>query len=481
MASSGYNHKASANQHLISGQIHHAPPLQHQQLQDGHQHQGLLQSSVSSSTITTSNNFIGKDAQGAYELGELDQSLFLYFDGQEMPSEQRQGGEMKPPTLNIFPSQPMHVEPSNNNKGSVGGLLVVNSPSINNSKRPREPSMQLGNTGNEATPSYPRPAKMMKKEGSSKGTASSSQQDGNKIPNPKTLRRLAQNREAARKSRLRKKAYIQQLESSRIKLTQLEQELQRVRSQGLVIGGGSLMATEEGFPVGMGSISSDAAQFDINYTRWLEDHRCLMWELRAAARNDHFPENELRLLVDSCLAHYDVMINLKSEVAKSDVVHLFSGMWKTPAERCFMWVGGFRPSELIKVILSQIEPLTQQQIIGLCGLQQSMQQAEEALSQELEVMYRSVSEAITSDWLSSPPIPNMASSYMGQMMVVAMNKLSTLEGFLRQADGLRQQTIHRLPQILTTRQAAGCLIAISEYFNRLRTLSSLWITRPRHD
>ncbi|PNY05953.1 TGACG-sequence-specific DNA-binding protein TGA-2.1-like, partial [Trifolium pratense] len=47
----------------------------------------------------------------------------------------------------------------------------------------------------------------------------------------KTLRRLAQNREAARKSRLRKKAYVQQLESSRLKLTQLEQELQRARQQ----------------------------------------------------------------------------------------------------------------------------------------------------------------------------------------------------------------------------------------------------------
>ncbi|GMQ00950.1 hypothetical protein CsSME_00047791 [Camellia sinensis var. sinensis] len=51
----------------------------------------------------------------------------------------------------------------------------------------------------------------------------------------KTLRRLAQNREAARKSRLRKKAYVQQLESSRMKLTQLEQELQRARQQGIFI------------------------------------------------------------------------------------------------------------------------------------------------------------------------------------------------------------------------------------------------------
>ncbi|KAG0479165.1 hypothetical protein HPP92_013884 [Vanilla planifolia] len=49
--------------------------------------------------------------------------------------------------------------------------------------------------------------------------------------NERALRRLAQNREAARKSRLRKKAYVQQLENSRLKLTQIEQELQRARQQ----------------------------------------------------------------------------------------------------------------------------------------------------------------------------------------------------------------------------------------------------------
>ncbi|XLS74676.1 hypothetical protein HN51_031541 [Arachis hypogaea] len=40
------------------------------------------------------------------------------------------------------------------------------------------------------------------------------------------IRRLAQNCEAAKKSRLRKKAYVQQLENSRVRLAQLEQELQ---------------------------------------------------------------------------------------------------------------------------------------------------------------------------------------------------------------------------------------------------------------
>lgn len=83
---------------------------------------------------------------------------------------------------------------------------------------------------------------------------------------------------------------------------------------------------------------------------------------------------------------------------------------------------------MVQVILNQIEPLTEQQILGICGLQQSTQEAEEALSQGLEALNQSLSDTITSDSLSCPP--NMA-NYMGQM-AMAVNKLSTLEGFVRQ-------------------------------------------------
>ncbi|KAK8705302.1 hypothetical protein V6N13_048906 [Hibiscus sabdariffa] len=448
---------------------------QHQhQLQEHNQHQIPYAMMQSSSSIP--GNFISKDT-GAYDLGELDQALFLYLDGQDASTvqDQRHNSGMRPPTLNIFPSQPMHVEPPSSTKTSTG--LV--SPSTSGSKKPSEPSMELANpkTDASASASAPNlPAKAVKREGNRKGPTSSSEQEGPKTPDPKTLRRLAQNREAARKSRLRKKAYVQQLETSRIRLTQLEQELQRARTQGMFYGGGNILGGEQGLAVGINNISSDAAVFDMEHARWLEEHHRLMCELRAAVQ-EHLPEDELRMFVDNCLAHFDEIMNLKGMVAKTDVFHLVSGMWKTPAERCFMWIGGFRPSDLIKVILNQIEPLTEQQIMGICALQQSTHEAEEALSQGLEALNHSLSDIITSDSLSCPP--NMT-NYMGQM-AIAMNKLSTLEGFVRQADNLRHQTIHRVNQILTTRQAARCLLAIAEYFHRLRALSSLWLARPRQE
>ncbi|XP_060667775.1 transcription factor TGA9 isoform X1 [Ziziphus jujuba] len=275
----------------------------------------------------------------------------------------------------------------------------------------------------------------------------------------KTLRRLAQNREAARKSRLRKKAYVQQLESSRIKLTQLEQDLQRARAQGLFLGGCG---------GAVGNVSSGAAIFDMEYARWLEDEQRHMTELRTGLQA-HLSDSELRVIVDGYVSHYDEIFRLKGVAAKSDVFHLITGMWTTPAERCFLWMGGFKPSELIKMLTAQLDPLTEQQVMGIYSLQHSSQQAEEALFQGLEQLQQSLIETIA----GGPVVDGM------QQMAVALGQLTNLEGFVRQADNLRQQTLHRLRQILTVRQAARCFLVIGEYYGRLRALSSLWTSRPR--
>ncbi|XP_044480628.1 transcription factor TGA2.2-like isoform X1 [Mangifera indica] len=285
----------------------------------------------------------------------------------------------------------------------------------------------------------------------------------------KMLRRLAQNREAARKSRLRKKAYVQQLESSRLKLTQFEQELQRARQQGIFISSSGDQTH---------SMSGNGAMtFDVEYARWLEEHNRQINELRSAV-NSHASDTELRIIIDGVMAHYDEVFRLKSNAAKADVFHLLSGMWKTPAERCFLWLGGFRSSELLKLLANQLEPLTEQQLVGIGNLQQSSQQAEDALSQGMEALQQSLAETLSSGSLGSSGSSGNVANYMGQM-AMAMGKLGTLEGFIRQADNLRQQTLQQMHRILTTRQSARALLAIHDYFSRLRALSSLWLARPR--
>ncbi|MCD9646667.1 hypothetical protein HAX54_036693 [Datura stramonium] len=87
----------SSSQISFNNQFFHNPQQQQQQQQvenNSNHHQisfGLLHHSTSSSSATANpENFIMKENGGAYDMGELDQALFLYLDGQEPSSIQDQ-------------------------------------------------------------------------------------------------------------------------------------------------------------------------------------------------------------------------------------------------------------------------------------------------------------------------------------------------------------------------------------------------------
>lgn len=91
------------------------------------------------------------------------------------------------------------------------------------------------------------------------------------------------------------------------------------------------------------------AAFEMEYGHWVEEQSKHVTELRAALQAK-VSDIELRMLVESAMRHYDDLFRIKALAAKSDVFYLMSGMWKSCAERFFLWIGGFRPSELLKVI-----------------------------------------------------------------------------------------------------------------------------------
>jgi transcription factor TGA len=84
----------------------------------------------------------------------------------------------------------------------------------------------------------------------------------------------------------------------------------------------------------------------------------------------------------------------------------------------------------IQILGNHLEPLTDQQVMGICNLQQSSQQAEDALSQGMEALQQSLVETLSSASLGPASSGNVA-DYMGQM-AIAMGKLATLENFLHQ-------------------------------------------------
>lgn len=439
-------------------------------------------------TTTTTSPFMNQGGS-SFDFGELEQAIVL--QGVKIGNHEPKAslfGSRPAETLEMFPSWPMRFQQTTRGSCSKSGgestddsgsaintlsssqadthLEQPESPISKNQQQHQQQQQQQA-AGSFQQQHQPGMASDSSRTGISQNQSAQKQpldkrHGGTKSDKPldaKTLRRLAQNREAARKSRLRKKAYVQQLESSRIKLAQLEQDLQRARAQGFFMGGAG------GAP---SSISSGAAIFDMEYARWLEDDHRHTSELRAALQA-HLSDGDLRIIVDGYINHYDEIFRLKGVAAKSDIFHLITGMWTTPAERCFLWMGGFRPSELIKMLTAQLDPLTEQQLMGIYSLQHSSQQAEEALTQGLDQLQQSLVDTIATSTVTDGM----------HQMAIALGKLSNLEGFIRQADNLRQQTLHQLRRILTIRQAARCFLVIGEYYGRLRALSSLWASRPR--
>ncbi|XP_019177286.1 PREDICTED: TGACG-sequence-specific DNA-binding protein TGA-1A-like isoform X1 [Ipomoea nil] len=295
-------------------------------------------------------------------------------------------------------------------------------------------------------------------------------------PIEKVLRRLAQNREAARKSRLRKKAYVQQLENSKLKLIQMEQELDRARQQGLCVSGG-LDSSLLGYS---GSPNSDLSPsliepaaitaFEMAYGHWVEEQTRRINDLRNALHSQ-VGDIELGIHVESCRNHYIDLFHIKATAAKADVCYIISGVWKTPAERLFLWIGGFRPSEILRVLMPHLELLTEEQHQSVSTLAQSCQQAEDALTQGMLKLHHFLADTVSAGQLGEE-------NYL-QQMHSAIEKLEHLIRFVNQADNLRELTLNQMSHFLTTRQAARGLLALGEYLQRLRTLSSLWANHPR--
>ena len=87
----------------------------------------------------------------------------------------------------------------------------------------------------------------------------------------------------------------------------------------------------------------------MEYGHWLEEQNRHICNMKIAL-NAHNSDAELHMLVESDINHYSELFGMKAAAAKADVFYVMSGLWKSSAERFLLWIGGFRPSELLKVL-----------------------------------------------------------------------------------------------------------------------------------
>ncbi|KAF8758119.1 hypothetical protein HU200_010711 [Digitaria exilis] len=227
-------------------------------------------------------------------------------------------------------------------------------------------------------------------------------------------------------------------------------------------------------------ILSEAAISTWSTGGWQES-TSLMYELRAALCRQAPGRGELQMTWRAAWPHHEDGRITGGAPSRARLPLISGALEEPPPSGCFLWLRRFRPSRgpsresVPKMLLSHVEPLTEQQIVGVYGLQQSALETEEALSQGLDALYQSLSDTVVSDALSCPS--NVA-NYMpdGRRHEQALHPRR-----VRQTSGEPSAPgrCNRLHQILTTRQMARSLLSVSDYFHRLRTLELALVTRPR--
>ncbi|WVY99260.1 hypothetical protein V8G54_031411 [Vigna mungo] len=182
--------------------------------------------------------------------------------------------------------------------------------------------------------------------------------------------------------------------------------------------------------------SAGNTTFAANYGRWLEKHNKLICEIRSAL-NDEVVDDKLVFLIDISFKHYLEFSEMKTSAANFDV---------TAADQSLWWIGGFRPSQLLQVIVPQLQhSCSQQQLSDICNFVQSCEQVEYALARGMEKLHQILHNATTE-------------GERGLKLTCAPQQMR----FLKQANDVRQEFLHQLCGLLTSSQYAEFLLGLGE-------------------
>ncbi|ESW16199.1 hypothetical protein PHAVU_007G136800 [Phaseolus vulgaris] len=182
--------------------------------------------------------------------------------------------------------------------------------------------------------------------------------------------------------------------------------------------------------------------------RWLEKHNRLICEIRSAL-NDEVVDDKLVFLIDIVMKHYFELSEKKTSAANFDVsINVASAAtWCTTAERSLWWIGGFRPSQLLQVILPQLQhSCSQQQLSDIWNFVQSSEQVEYALARGMDKLHQILHTATTTE------------GDKGLKLTCAPQHMR----FLKQANDVRQEFLRQLCGLLTNNQYAEFLLGVGE-------------------
>lgn len=220
--------------------------------------------------------------------------------------------------------------------------------------------------------------------------------------------------------------------------------------------------------------------FEKFYIEWQEEMKFQFSALRDALQQSK-TEEEIARLVQACYSHYIEYTKEKIKLCQEDVSFVVAGMWRTPLEAGFLWMGGWRPttavvlayslmgmqieSELQKLLqgveLPSMAALSAKQLSMIDFLQQKIRVAEDELSDRLAVAQMLLADQHMARATAATPPPS--ESYdLSDVREAIEPKLASLRDLLVEAQNLREETMREMLNILRPVQAGQYVLAAYE-------------------
>lgn len=196
---------------------------------------------------------------------------------------------------------------------------------------------------------------------------------------------------------------------------------------------------------------------------WLVRQEHYLEELMSSVAS----EGDLQELVSRILAHYQQYYDEKSKIAERDIFLVFSPTWFTPLETAFLWIAGFRPGLVFRLLRDSIPDVSEEQARTLARLRRETRLEELSLDNDLARVHEAV---------AAPPIIDVARR--GRRPVdgeianeddALANLKAALEAAVAAADSLRTRTALKVMEVLRPAQNVRFLTAAAQLQLRIRS------------
>ncbi|CAE5962557.1 unnamed protein product [Arabidopsis arenosa] len=221
-------------------------------------------------------------------------------------------------------------------------------------------------------------------------------------------------------------------------------------------------------------ITSSSETFASFFNDWLRRHRQFVQQLAHLADETTTvtPIEEESLLsnfLSHCLQYYDEK-SVAMSVAGDDVYVFFSPPWLSSYEKLILWIGGFKPGMVFKLITTSVNDLTSHQIDQLENIRSETKRRESDLMRRFALLQQSVGDPLLMVPFRRIGVLTLGEGEQSQMedaMDVLKAEMITA---MKNADQLRCVTVGKVVEVLNPRQAIKLLRAAGEFYLRLRDL-----------